>query len=208
MNKKFQRLYSYLILSFMCVTSLGAVVMNNPAQATYKELETIEFVKKEIDIPTLDLEYVMNNSKADEVIFEPIVAEAAVEPVVTETVMATKEESYLTQDEIDLIALVTMAEAEGEPEEGKRLVIDVILNRMDSERHPNTAYDVIYQPHQFSAMWNSRVDRCYVREDIVQLVKEELQNRTNYDVIYFRTDYFSKYGTPLFQVGNHYFSSY
>ena len=32
----------------------------------------------------------------------------------------------LTQEEIDLIALCVMAEAEGEPEEGQRLVIDTI----------------------------------------------------------------------------------
>jgi N-acetylmuramoyl-L-alanine amidase len=39
----------------------------------------------------------------------------------------------LTDEEINLIALVTMAEAEGESEQGKRLVISTILNRVDSE---------------------------------------------------------------------------
>lgn len=114
----------------------------------------------------------------------------------------------LTDEEIDLLALVTMAEAEGEPEEGKRLVIDTILNRVDSNRFPDTVYDVIYQPKAFTSMWTSRVTRCYVRDDIRQLVIEELSNRTNSEVIFFRTDYYHSYGTPLFQVGNHYFSKY
>lgn len=116
----------------------------------------------------------------------------------------------LTDEEIDLIALVTMAEAEGEPEEGKRLVIDTILNRVEHEspEFPDTVYDVVYKPHQFDAMWNGRVDRCEVREDICQLVREELVSRTNSEVIFFRRDYYSKYGTPLFQVGNHCFSKY
>lgn len=114
----------------------------------------------------------------------------------------------LTDEEIDLLALVTMAEAEGEPEEGKRLVIDTILNRVDSDRFPDTVYDVIYQPKAFTSMWTSRVTRCYVREDIRQLVIEELQTRTNDEVIFFRTDYYHSYGTPLFQVGRHYFSKY
>ena len=38
----------------------------------------------------------------------------------------------MSREDVELIALVTMAEAEGECEEGKRLVIDTILNRVDS----------------------------------------------------------------------------
>ena len=60
----------------------------------------------------------------------------------------------MSKEDVELIALVTMAEAEGECEEGKRLVIDTILNRVDSEHFPDTVYDVIYQPNQFSSMWN------------------------------------------------------
>lgn len=117
-------------------------------------------------------------------------------------------EELLSKDEIELIALVTMAEAEGECEEGKRLVIDTILNRVDSEHFPNTVREVIYQPSQFSSMWNGRVERCEVSEDIYQLVKEELKTRTNSDVIFFTAGEYSTYGEPMFQVENHYFSSY
>lgn len=53
-----------------------------------------------------------------------------------------KEPDYpLTQEEIDLIALVTMGEAEGETELGKHLVIDTILNRIDHPSFPDTVYD-------------------------------------------------------------------
>ena len=52
-----------------------------------------------------------------------------------ETVSAVEIEEYvedtlLPLEDIELIAIVTMAEAEGECEEGKRLVIDTILNRV------------------------------------------------------------------------------
>lgn len=117
-------------------------------------------------------------------------------------------ESLLSEEDIELIALVTMGEAEGECEEGQRLIIDTILNRVDSPHFPDTVYDVIWQPNQFSVMWNDRLIRCYVREDICQLVREELESRSNYDVIFFRTEHYSKYGSPLFQLGGHYFSSY
>ncbi len=119
-----------------------------------------------------------------------------------------EKEEQLSDEDIALIALVTMAEAEGECGEGKRLVIDTILNRIDSEHFPDTVYDVIYQPYQFSSMWNGRVDCCEVRDDICQLVKEELECRKNYDVIFFTAGCYSDYGVPMFQVENHYFSSY
>ena len=118
------------------------------------------------------------------------------------------EEELLTREEIELIALVTMAEAEGESEQGKRLVIDTILNRVDHERFPDTVREVIYQPHQFTSMTNGRVDRCYVSDDICRLVEEELQSRTNNEVMFFTAGKYGKYGTPMFQVENHYFSSY
>ena len=118
------------------------------------------------------------------------------------------EEPIMSEDDIELIALVTMGEAEGECEEGKRLVIDTILNRVDYDLYfPNTVREVIYQRNQFECVTNGRLNRCYVDEYFCQLVREELEYRTNYDVMYFRADRYGEYGTPMFQVGNHYFSS-
>jgi len=134
---------------------------------------------------------------------------AAIVPVeVTSCEGVTVEPTHISEADIELLALLTMGEAEGESEEGKRLVIDTVLNRVDSPYYPDTIREVIYQPNQFSPMWNGRIERCEVREDICQLVREELESRTNYDVIFFTAGQYSKYGNPLFQVGNHYFSSY
>ena len=154
------------------------------------------------DVPVEDeVVYASDVTIIHSVIPEPIFIEAS--PIITE-----EEEGLLSYEDISLIALVTMAEAEGECEEGKRLVIDTILNRVDSEYFPNNVYDVIYQRSQFSSIWNGRVDRCEVREDICELVREELQSRTNTDVIFFTAGEYSKYGVPMFQVEHHYFSSY
>lgn len=114
----------------------------------------------------------------------------------------------LSDDDIKLIALVTMAEAEGECEEGKRLVIDTILNRLDSEYFPNTVHDVVYQPNQYPSMTNGRANRCKVQPEVCNLVWKELILRTNYNVIFFNSGGYSIYGIPMFQVENHYFSSY
>lgn len=130
------------------------------------------------------------------------------EKTVIEIYSAPEPTKTLSKEEKELMALVTMAEAEGESEEGKRLVIDVILNRMDSEHFPDTVSDVIYQTRQFSSIWNGRIDRCEVREDIYRLVEEEIAERTNDEVVFFSGGEYSSFGEPMFQVGKHYFSRY
>ena len=116
--------------------------------------------------------------------------------------------THLSDKEVSLIALVTNAEAEGESEYGKRLVIDTILNRVDNDRFPDTVHDVIYQKNQFSSMWGKdrRVDRVKSTKKLCDLVREEASNRTNAEVLYFTAGDYGKYGKHLFKVGNHYFS--
>lgn len=140
------------------------------------------------------------------VIEEPPKEEIAVASVPVEEV--EEPELGITEEEIELIAMVTMAEAEAEPELGQRLVIDTILNRVDGEYWPDTIEEVIYQPNQYTCMWNGRLDRCEVKDDICQLVREEVVNRTNSEVVFFRTQRYSDYGTPMFKVCCHYFSKY
>lgn len=159
-----------------------------------------------IDIPGDDeVVYASDVTIVHSAIPEPVFVDAS--PIITIEPLE-EEEDLLSYEDISLIALVTMAEAEGECEEGKRLVIDTILNRVDSEYFPDSVYDVIYQRSQFSSVWNGRIDHCEVKEDICELVREELRSRTNTDVIFFTAGEYSKYGVPMFQVENHYFSSY
>ena len=189
-----KRILAFTLTAIMAFTP----TMNLAAQTIPTEVEVVEVVEPVIDIPVEEVV----EQEVEPPIEEVVVPEEPVEPEEQEIPAMT-----LSEEDIELIALVTMAEAEGECELGKRLVIDTILNRMDHEKKwPDTAYGVIYQPAQFSSMWNGRVDRCYVRDDIVQLVREELESRTNYDCYYFRMDYYCKWGPPLFQVGGHYFS--
>ena len=146
-----------------------------------------------------------------ELIFAPMVAqtesayalEADKPRVVFETHPLKEVEYPLTREEIELVAQVTMAEAEGEPEEAQRLVIDTILNRVDSDRFPDTVEKVVYGKNQFSVMW-----RCSVKEKFVDMVEEELLERTNSDVLYFRASYYHDFGRPVVAYGNSYFSTY
>lgn len=109
-------------------------------------------------------------------------------------------------EDVKLIALVTNAEAEGESEYGMRLVIDTILNRVDSKDFPNTVSDVVYQRGQYDSMWNGRANKVKVEDYICDLVVQEMQNRTDPNVRFFRTKHYG-YGTPYTKVGHHYFST-
>lgn len=113
----------------------------------------------------------------------------------------------ITMDDAVLIAKLVLAEAEGEPEMGKRLVIDTVLNRLESEDFPNTVYDVIYQPYHYDPAWDGRIDLFSELDNAFKLVVDEIQNRTNSEVLYFRTENYHEFGTPMEKVGNHYFST-
>lgn len=170
---------------------------------TERTIRIAEGAKPRLFAGSTDMSNIMKHSATK------AVNESVSETVTMAAVIPEPEpEIYLSEEDIRLIATVTMAEAEGECEEGKRLVIDTILNRMESGRFPNTASGVIYQKSQFSCMTDGRINVCYVKDDIYQLVVEEMYQRLNYDVVYFRGGRYSSSGSPMFKVGGHYFSSF
>lgn len=61
----------------------------------------------------------------------------------------------LTEYEKDLICRIAFREAGNQCEEGQRAVMEVILNRVESDVWPDTVEEVLSQPHQFST-WNGR----------------------------------------------------
>lgn len=65
----------------------------------------------------------------------------------------------LSPAEIDLLARMVHAEAEGEPYIGQVAVAAVILNRLASPLFPNTVYGVLYERYQFEPVQNGRINR-------------------------------------------------
>ena len=130
------------------------------------------------------------------------------EQVIEGEVIIENDHYEFTEKEVEMIAQLTMAEAGNQTELGKRLVIDVVLNRLDHENFPDTVYGVIYQKNQFSPVSSGSFDRCYPTEENIRLVKEEIERRTDHDVMFFRAGKYGNYGTPMYCVGDHYFSSY
>ncbi len=112
------------------------------------------------------------------------------------------------------MARLTYSEAGIESDECKRLVIDTVLNRVDSEHFPDTIEDVIYQPKHFTPMWNGWFEECSEElspdelDSLCEMVREELEERTNSGVLFFTAGEYSAYGEPMFIVDHTYFSAW
>lgn len=106
---------------------------------------------------------------------------------------------YQPKDIVD-IGKVLWHEAPYESELGKRLVVDTILNRVESDEFPNTVSEVLSQPGQYCN------PSKYPPDEIYQLVAEEIYTRTNDRVLWFRTKRYHSFGTPVIKEGSHYFS--
>ena len=86
-------------------------------------------------------------------------------------------EYALSAEELLLLQKIVMAEAEGEPYEGKVAVANVVLNRLRSANFPDTIKDVIYQKHQFSPVANGRLQRVHPNEETVKAVTAALHGQ-------------------------------
>ncbi|AIQ22256.1 MULTISPECIES: cell wall hydrolase [unclassified Paenibacillus] len=80
----------------------------------------------------------------------------------------------VSEEELLLLQKIVMAEAEGEPYQGKVAVANVVLNRLRSANFPDTIYKVIYQKHQFSPVANGRLKRVKPNDDSIKAVNAAL----------------------------------
>lgn len=115
-------------------------------------------------------------------------------------------EEEIRFDEMELIAQLVMAEAGNQDLMGKRYVVDVVLNRVDSDDFPDTVEEVIFQKNQFSVIENGAFDEAgwTITEECYEAVKLEYEERSNYDILYFSKEP-SKYASNHFKHQDHWF---
>lgn len=114
----------------------------------------------------------------------------------------------ISQGELDLFAALVWAECGDQPlPDGLCYGCDVVLNRVDSPRWPNSIEGVIYQPGQFSVANNGALARAYgsAPQIAYDAVISQLQNRWNYQIQYFSMGYNAN-GTLAFTHGTHFYS--
>lgn len=108
---------------------------------------------------------------------------------------------------LELMAKVVEAEAGNQGLLGKRMVADVILNRVRDDNFPDTIVDVIYQKNAFAVISNGMYEQVDVSEETWTAIFMEMEKVSYPDLFYFCNSGFHKYGTPWDKVGDHYFNT-
>lgn len=110
--------------------------------------------------------------------------------------------------ELELLAAVVEAEAGNQDMIGKRLVVDVVLNRVDSPLFPDTITEVLEQPGQFTTMWKGAVEDAgyHMQQDDYDAVMMEVTGkRLDYDIYFFTAGEYNASCKPAYIHGDHYF---
>ena len=109
---------------------------------------------------------------------EETVSEEETEEVIPEEDAEDAEEVCeaitLSQDERQVLLRIVQAEAGTCDEEGKLLVANVILNRVECDEFPDTVREVVYQKSQFSPVMNGTIDTCKITEETESAVSRAL----------------------------------
>lgn len=114
-----------------------------------------------------------------------------------------QDEFYI--DELLYLAKCVEAEAGNQDQLGKRLVVDVILNRVDSMEFPDTITEVINQQGQFSVVANGSIEKQTPNRDTWEAIALELERRTDTNVLYFKTGGLHSFCKDGYQHGAHFF---
>lgn len=112
--------------------------------------------------------------------------------------------------ELELLANLVEAESGNQDLKGKRLVADVVLNRVESDRFPNTITEVIYQDYQFSTVLDGALERAswHISDESFEAVRLEAlesEERLDEDILFFTYGEYNKHCEPAYQYGSHYF---
>lgn len=119
----------------------------------------------------------------------------------------TEPQQQDTSEDMDLLLRCVEAEAGNQSLEGRRMVADVILNRVRDSDFPNTIEEVIKEPYRFSSYWDGRMWEIEVSELTREAVEMEFEEVAYPGLFYFTAEGYSQYGKPWKKIGDHYFST-
>lgn len=139
--------------------------------------------------------------------------------VVSYNVMEQEDYRFLEEDELDVLRRIVEAEAGNEDEDGRLLVANVVLNRVDSESFPDTVTEVVFQRServtQFSPVASGRIHSVEVSEETIKAVDRALAGEDiSQGALYFaarryassrKMRWFDEKLTYLFRHGGHEF---
>lgn len=125
--------------------------------------------------------------------------------VKAETPYQNKWNVYLTPVEIELLSRTVQLEAGNEIKESKYATVETILNRIISNKYPNTLVEVLSQSGQFGTWKHITTTKAMPTFDTYQCVAMVLVGQTNvlsYDSLHFNN---RPIGNNPIKIGNQYY---
>lgn len=188
------------VIGFLCGRACAASTEPEPAQADALEVEPPPFV---IQINTEPETNALEVLEAEQPTQEAVEQERETFNLYEHIAME------MTSEEMRLLELILALEAQDEPFDGQKAVVEVIFNRVLSPDFPDTVYDVLSQKGQF-ATWKWR-NKPYntpnqTQKDVIAEVIEHGNQNTILPEGYVFFSVGKVNGTDFIKIGNHQFS--
>lgn len=129
------------------------------------------------------------------------------EPEPVEIVVEVMEQEETEMDDLEYLACCVESEAGNQSLLGKRLVADVVLNRVASPDYPDSIREVVDQSGQFAVVENGAINAVVPSNESWYAVLKEQEGRIDEKIMFFQTGGYPGYGEPAFRVDDHYFST-
>ena len=170
--------------------------------------------------PAFRMEYLDESMMEDKQSFiEMISSVSSGQRVVDYEVLEQTMRYQLSDKDQEALMRIVEAEAGGEDQDGKLLVANVVLNRVNIENFPNTVLEVVMQREQGIAQFSPTVDGRYQRVKVSEDTKEAVERALygedlSQGALYFcarekadseKLQWFDRKLTRLFAYGNHEF---
>lgn len=179
MKKEYGDMLVFVYLAFLSILTIEITFQK--IQSTQDEIKaeqavvTIEETNEEI--PRAEVMEICFGDMSEEYIeqVEFIMPEAVSgRRIVVEQSVEREMAYHLSDQDYQTLLRIVEAEAGCEDENGKLLVANVVLNRVNSSRFPSTVYGVVYQANQFTPAYNGRLQSVRVSEETKQAVERAL----------------------------------
>lgn len=172
--------------------------------------------------PAFQLRFMEECASLDASSFMGMIEEASSgQRVVDYNVLERKAKYSISQEDYEVLLRIVEAEAGCEDMKGKMLVAGVVMNRVESDRFPDTVKEVVFQREngvaQFSPISDGRYYQVEVTDDTREAVKRVLYGEDITEgALYFaarkhadpeRMKWFDESLTLLFAYGGHEFFS-
>lgn len=183
MNKKILILTDVSAIIYSVLLTVSIIFFVNTCSEKPYPVYTIEYSAIEEKLPEITCTYSEN---------------------IYEACAGTQEKELYSQEDIDLMARVVMSEASTQSDDCKQAIASVILNRVRSDKYPNTVSEVVYSQNQFSVANNGQpTEDCYGAVYAAIAYPEGFPS----DMYWFRNSFYHSFAYEYCKIGNTYFST-